>query len=208
MIKNILHLDQINTTLTIFVIMDFKPQTQTGIHFCSSISSSYNIFGPHQPPFERVRVKVVVAISEDGLLFGVVALSEPLRLPHVWDTGLNTTTGAERGRHRGVRRGQNRGSWDTQSPWPPARYLLLSLDSSKGSSSSLSLRWLAGGGFFGGSGVGSAGGAGGSITANKQTENQRTVHHGSSANTVSISDTVTTLLLILLEFYNYNYLSL
>lgn len=55
---------------------------------------------PYQPPTERLRVKAVAGVSQDGLLFGVVALTEPVWTPQVRNAGLGTTTRPERGAKR------------------------------------------------------------------------------------------------------------
>lgn len=101
--------------------LDLKPQINhhAGIYIytLSSRNSNSNMirnctistFCPYQPPSQRLRVKVVVGMSEDRLLFGVVALAEPVWPPKVWNTGLSTTTWPERGPHRGVRQGTEQG---------------------------------------------------------------------------------------------------
>lgn len=66
-------------------------------------------FGPYQPPFEGARVKVIVFLSENGLLLGVIAFAEPDWPPQVWNTRLRTTTRPEREQEKGVRQQGNRG---------------------------------------------------------------------------------------------------
>lgn len=143
--------------------LDFKPQTDK----CNNLLLFSQIC-PYQPPSECVRVKVVVGVSEDGLLFGVVASSEPVWLTQVWYTGLSTTTRPERGRHTWVRQRQNSELWDIiQSPWPPVWcYLRSYWEFSTGFSLGSGCLVLGGRGVLGGSGVRSARGTVGSTTAN------------------------------------------
>lgn len=86
-------------------------------------SNTFSTFRSYQPPFEGVTVKVIVLLSEDGLLFGVIAFAEPDWLSQVWNTRLRTTTRPERGQQRGVRRADSRKVGDTLNTWPPVCYL-------------------------------------------------------------------------------------